>query len=204
MKKFLNCITICLIFVFVGTIAGCNRTNNTNVNTTTVNTTTETEETIDLTIDNWEEYLTYQKASTSTSVTTRSLYGYPVYESEGTFVVNFYSKTNASFKNVSISVQLQVFTIAYSNNSSISLSNRVPDDWAFVNKSNVEASIEGYGTYWRIKKNGVLTNKGEISFSEPCKMSYVHSSYGSPRYDTLDDAVSVKVKEISGQVIVPK
>lgn len=160
---------------------------------------------IELTKDNWEKYLTYQKISDTTPVTSYNLYGITFYESSGTFTVKFYSKVDAKYENVNISLSLQIYTIKYSSaeKSSIALSDRAPDDWRFSNKPYPTKDSFG-GTTWEKIKRGTLSTDGEISFSEPCKMLYSKPLYGGVNYDSLEDAINVYVKEISGQVIIKK
>ena len=163
------------------------------------------QEIIELTKDNWEKYLTYQKNSDTTPVTTRNLYGITLYESSGTFTVKFYSKFDAKYENVNISLSLQIYTIAYSSaeKSSIALSDRIPDDWRFSNEPYPTKDSFG-GTTWEKIKRGTLSTDGEISFSEPCEMLYSKPLFGGVFYDSLEDAINVYVKEISGQVIIKK
>lgn len=195
MKKFFNIIATCLSIIFFCFCVSC--TNNDQSPTTEI---------IELTKDNWKEYLTYQKTSNTTPVTRRSLYGITFYESSGTLTVKFYSKSNVKYENVNISISLEIYTIAYASDdkSSIALSDRIPDDWRFSNKTYPTKDSFG-GTTWKKTKKGTLSTEGEISFSEPCEMLYAHQPiYGGVHYKSLEDAVWVYVKEISGQVIIEK
>ena len=158
-----------------------------------------TTEVVPLTLENWEEYLTCQESSNTTPVTQTTLFGFPVYESTGTYTIKFYSKTNVSYENVNITIQLEIASYAYPSSSPLTLKERTPDDWKFTNNSTV-GSLSGK-TYWRITKNCVLSNTGEFSFSEPCKMYYLKSSpFGS--YKSLETAVNFTITEISGNVVV--
>lgn len=196
MKKILKIAATCLSAVLFYSSVGCANQNKTNEDL-------RNKEIIQLTKDNWEEYLTYQKRSETTPVTTRSLYGVILYESTGTFFVDFYSKADVKFQNVKITIRLWVSTIAYyGDKSSIALKDRIPDDWYFTCAP--DPQVYESLTYWEIIKSGTLSNEGEISFSEPCKMLYAKPAVGSVRYQALEDAVWVSFKDISGQVIVDK
>jgi len=204
MKKNYGFVAICLSIMLICFLVGCKHGKNTSENVT--NESDATHEIIELTMNNWENYLTFQNNSDTSPVTTRKLYGLTVYEATGTFKVNFYSKANVKYENVEISIELWISTIAYAfgDKASIAISDRRPDDWYFTSNPYPQSNETGF-TYWIIKKSGTLSNEGEISFSEPCKMSYIKSSpYGSVSYRTLDKAVSVHLKGISGQVVVDK
>ena len=182
--------TTCLSIILFSSCVGCSNQGSAN------------QEIIELTKDNWQEYLAYQKNSNTTPVTKRTLYGIPVYESTGTFTVEFYSTSNVKYENVNISISLIISTISYyGDKSSIALKDRTPNDWYFTYAPSPELDSDGILTYWEINKSGTLSNDGQISFSEPCKMLYMQlSPYGG--YTSLDNAVIVDVREISGHVIV--
>ncbi len=195
MKRILRFIAICLCVISFCSLIGCsNNTNNAGSNN---------KETIELTTTNWEEYLAYQETSVTSPVTQTSLFGIPYYKSDGTYTVRFYSKSNVQFENVNITVELHISTYAYSSEdkSSISLSDRTPDDWYFSNEPYPKKDSFG-GTHWEIIKNGTLSNNGEISFSEPCKMAFLKTGWQT--YGTLESAIDVRIKEISGQIIIEK
>ena len=196
MKKFFNFIANCLSVIFFFTLVGCGNGDKSNKDT-------PKQEVIELTIDNWEEYLTFQKIANTTPVTTSVLYGNTFYKSTGTFTVKFYSKSNVRYENVIISISLTIYTAAYCSGSqaNISLCLRTPDDWAFENEPSPTKDSAG-GTHWTIIKSGTLSNDGQIAFSEPCKMNYMQPLFGYAHYDSLENAVWVSINEISGQVII--
>ena len=204
MNKKLIIIIICLSIALVLSLTICRNKNQTNSSTPKQESAVN-EETVELTLDNWENYLAYQEISDTTPVTTRNLYGFTLYESTGTYTINFYSKSNVKYENVSITVKLLISTTSYmfdEDKQSIALSDRTSDDWMFLNKSIANKEPNGYTT-WHINRKGTLSNEGKISFSEPCKMNYIKKPIPvTPLYNSLEVAIKVSVTEISGRVIV--
>ena len=193
MKKFITIIAICLSMILVCSFAGCSTPGDVNGDSTNQNK-------IELTMENWEEYLACQETTATTPVRTGTLYGMTVYEAEGTFTVKFYSKSNVKFENVKITVQLSILSVDYyGDKSSIPLRDRVPTDWAFTNSPDPQVEDTNF-TYWRINKSGTLSNEGQISFSEPCELYYL-KTHQYKDYMSLEDAIAVKVVEISGYVV---
>lgn len=202
MKKILRFIAIFLSIVSLFSLIGC--FNNSNNEDTTNNNTSSNKEVVELTKSNWKEYLAYQESSITSPVTQSSLLGYPYYKSDGTYTIKFYSKSNVKFENVNIKITLYIFSLEYASEdkSSISLKDRSPDDWYFASKPIPRKDNSLGATFWEIIKNGTLSNNGEISFSEPCKMSFLKSSWKT--YGTLEDAIDFYIEEISGQIIIEK
>lgn len=195
MKKVLSFIAICLTFVFFCSLVGCASINK--------NDEGSNKEVIELTTANWNEYLAYQEITNTSSVIQSSLLGFPYYKSEGTYTVKFYSTSDVKFENVNITIGLVIYTIAYSSSdkSGIALSDRIPDDWYFTNDPLPTKDSLG-GTQWKIIKSGTLSNNGEISFSEPCKMAFMKTNWRN--YGTLESAIDIVITDISGQIIIEK
>ncbi len=195
MKKVLSFIAICLSFVFFCSLVGCVEINKSDEDSN--------KEVIELTTDNWNEYLAYQEITNTSSVIQSSLLGFPHYKAEGTYTVKFYSISDVKFENVNITIGLVIYTIAYSSSdkSGIALSDRIPDDWYFTNDPLPTKDFLG-GTQWKIVKSGRLSNNGEISFSEPCKMAFTKTDWRN--YGTLESAIDIVITDISGQIIIEK
>lgn len=196
MKKVLSFTAICLAFCCCCSLIGCS--NNAKQNNREQN----NREVIELTLENWREYLAYQETSNTSPVTQNSAFGLPYFTSEGTYTVRIYPISNAKFENVHIEVDLKISTLKYSSgeDASVPLSDRRTDDWYFVDKPYPSEDSSGF-TSWTKSKSGTLSNNGEISFSESCKMLVAGFSSA---HSTLEQAIMVTIREISGNVIIEK